>query len=156
MIKIRKFNNNDIDFIVDNWLGTVRLDGVFQNDTIEKIQKRISFWQEEKNEKGDVSLGFCIELDQKPIGIAWFTENIKGQLTYSLYIDVNFRGKGYGKQASMMIEQILKDKGFKIIKSSCRQDNVASAILHEKLGFKLTKKELSPNGTPMFRWEKEL
>ena len=155
-MEVRKFNKNDIEFIVGNWLGTDRLDGVFQNDTIEKIEKRITFWQQEKNDKGNVSLGYAIEYKERLIGVAWFTENIKGQLTYNLYLDVDYRGRGYGVQASKIIEEDLKKKGFKNLKSSCAQDNLASSKMHRKLGFKLVKEELSPNGTPMQRWEKEL
>ena len=155
MINLRKFTNKDIPYILENWVGTDKLDGAFKNDDQEKLEKRFSFWENETNAKGAKSFGFCIELD-KPIGAIWYTENTPNELTLSIYIDASFRGKGYGSQACKIAEESLKQKGFYVIKSSCRQDNFKSIKLHEKLGFELLKKELSPNGTPMIRWKKKL
>lgn len=151
---IRKFKTADILFVSKFWMGTDRLEGVFQNDSVDKILKRFSMWGSEKDEKGNAYIGFAIELNDRLIGLSWFTENIKGQLTFSMYLDVDYRGKGYGVEAYKIIEPLLIERGFNLIKSSCRQNNIASFKMHEKCGFDLIKSELSPNGTPMYRWQK--
>lgn len=156
MITVRKFNIDDMCFIVDKWLGTDRLDGIFQNAEKEKIEELISIWEKEVDDKGDFYLGFCIEKEGVPIGIIMLSENIKGIPTFGIAIDIDYRGRGYGKQASMLVFEELKQRGYKLLKSSCRQNNIASKKLHEKLGFQLIKSELSPNGTPMYRWEKRI
>lgn len=151
-IRLRKFNNNDIDFVVNNWVGTDKLDGFFKDRTKENLEKSFKKYEEEKS--GDRFLySYCIEFEGRPVGIIQFTEKYKDTPNLNLYIEDIYRNKGIGTNAFKLAKEILKLKGFDLITSSCRQDNVASVNLHKKLGFELIKSELSPNGTPMFRWQ---
>lgn len=151
-IRLRKFNNNDIDFVVNNWVGTDKLDGFFKDRTKENLEESFKKYEEEKS--GDRFLySYCIEFEGRPVGIIQFTEKYKDTPNLNLYIEDIYRNKGIGTNAFKLAKEILKLKGFDLITSSCRQDNVASVNLHKKLGFELIKSELSPNGTPMFRWQ---
>lgn len=150
-IILRKFNNNDIDFIMNNWVGTDKLNGFFKDKTKESLEDAFKKYDEEIS--GDRFLfSYCIELEGRPVGIIQFTEKYKGTPNLNLYIEDIFRNKGIGTKAFEYGKEILKLKGYNLITSSCAQDNFASVNLHKKLGFNLIKEELSPNGTPMFRW----
>ena len=154
-IKLRKFNKKDIDFVIENWVGTDKLDGFFKDRTRESLEESFKKYEEEKS--GDRFLfSYCVDLDGRPIGIIQFTEKYQGIPNLNLYIEDIYRNKGMGTKAFEIGKEIIKSKGFNYITSSCRQDNVASVNLHKKLGFKIIKEENSPNGTPMFRWENKI
>ena len=38
-IKLRKFNEKDIDFVMNNWVGTDKLDGFFKDKTREDLKE---------------------------------------------------------------------------------------------------------------------
>jgi len=151
-IVLRKFNDNDIDFVMNNWVGTDKLDGLFKDRTRESLEVSFKKYQEEKS--GDRFIySYCIELEFRPVGIIQFTEKYKGTPNLNLYIEDIYRNKGIGTKAFELGKEIIKSKGYKLITSSCGQNNIASVNLHKKLGFDMVKVELSPNGTPMYRWQ---
>ena len=154
-IILRKFNKYDVDFVMNNWVNTDKLDGFFKDKTRESLEESFEKYDLEKS--GDRFLfSYCIELNDRPIGVIQFTEKYQGVPNLNLYIEDMYRGKGYGTKAFELAKKIIKSKGFALITSSCRQNNLASVRLHKKLGFKIIKTENSPNGTPMFRWQIEL
>ena len=84
------------------------------------------------------------------------SENVENKLNLDVQIDEPYCGKGIAPKAFSMIQEIALSKGFKILTSSCTQDNLRSTAFHKKVGFALVKEELSPTGYPMYRWEKQL
>ena len=154
-IILRKFTDDDIDFVMDNWVGTDKLDGFFRDKTRESLKE--SFKKYEKEKSGDKFLySFCIDKDGRPVGIVQFTEKYENTPNLNLYIEDVYRNRGIGTKAFVLAKEIMKSKGFETITSSCVQSNQASVNLHKKLGFQVIKSELSPNGTPMFRWEMKI
>ena len=154
-IVLRKFNDNDIDFVINNWVGTDKLDGFFKDKTRESLKESFEKYDLEKS--GDRFLFcYCIDLEGRPIGVIQFTEKYKGIPNLNLYIEDIYRGMGFGSKAFQLVRKTIKEKGFSLITSSCMQNNHASVRLHKKLGFKIIKAENSPNATPMFRWQIEL
>ena len=151
-IKLRGFNEKDIDFVMNNWVGTDKLDGFFKDKTRESLKESFKKYQEEKSEDRFL-FTYCIEFENRPVGIIQFTEKYENTPNLNLYVEDVFRNKGIGTKAFELAKVIIKSKGFNLITSSCSQDNAASVNLHKKLGFELIKAENSPNGTPMFRWQ---
>ena len=154
-IKLRKFNENDIDFVMKNWVGTDKLNGFFKDKTKEGLKESFKKYHEEKS--GDKFLfSYCIETDGRPVGIIQFTEKYKNTPNLNLYIEDIYRNRGIGTISFELAKTIIKSKGFNIITSSCARNNLASISLHKKLGFQIIKVENSPNGTPMLRWQIKL
>lgn len=151
-LKLRKFNENDIDFIMNNWVGTDKLDGFFKDRTRESLKESFEKYKNEKS-GGRFLFSYCIEVEGRPVGVIQFTEKYSNTPNLNLYIEDVYRNKGIGTKAFKLAKEIIKSKGYNLITSSCRQDNIASVNLHKKLGFGLIKSELSPNGTTMYRWE---
>ena len=155
-ISLRKFNKTDIPFIMQNWVGANKVNPFFESANEEKLTEIFAMWEEEKLRNGNCHLVYCVLLDNRPVGLIGLTENIKEKFNLDLYIEDIYRGKGIGTQAFKLLENIAKQRGIATLTSSCTQANIASTNLHKKVGFNLIKAELSPNGTPMFRWQKDI
>jgi RimJ/RimL family protein N-acetyltransferase len=155
MVNLRKFAYDDIDFILKNWVNTDLLNGFFKNDDRESLEKRIDKYNSEKS--GEKFLfTYCIEFNGCPVGLLQFTEKYENTPNLNIYIEESKQKQGIGTKAFDTAKNIAKDKGFSCITSSCAKDNFKSVHFHNRVGFKLIKEELSPNGTPMLRWIYEL
>ena len=155
MVKLRKFTYEDIDFILSNWVESDQLSGYFKNCAREVLVQKITKYNEEKS--GDRFLfTYCIEFENKPVGLLQFTEKHAGIPNLNIYIEDDFQKRGIGSEAFELGKKIIKEKGFNLITSSCAKANFKSMHFHKKVGFELIKEELSPNGTPMCRWKYEL
>lgn len=152
LVSIRKFREDDVDFILNNWVGTDKLDGVFKTATKESIQEMIEYYsQGYKN--GKFMYGFCVETDGKIAGWMSFAEKEEGTPNFGIALDKAYRRKGVATRAFELAKNFLLEKGAKRITSSCAEDNTASEKMHQKLGFEEIKRELSPKGHPMIRWQ---
>ena len=150
-IDIVEFDKDIIDYILKFWESD-RIKTMFQNKTENELQK----WLDDLNNIELIDITRCIVLDDKPIGLISLHEkniNEKGKLNLDIFIQPSFQGKGIAKMAFDKIIKIAKDKGFKLITSSCAKSNIASERLHKKLGFILLKEELNNSGNLMCRWE---
>ena len=160
MVTIRKFVINDIEFVLNNWVGTDKLGGYWKDATKESLTKSFADWDSEIDIQGRPRVKYCIEITENgrkiPVGVIYYSYNEEGCLTYNIFIDENYRGKGYAVQATKLAEEKLKEKGIKIVKSSSFHKNIASINLHKKVGFVLIKQEINPAGNLMYRWEKHL
>lgn len=155
MLRIRKFKESDIKFVLNNWVEKNKLEGFFKDKSEKDL--RMSFKKYEEEKSGDKFLfSYCIDLDGRPIGIIQFTEKYENIPNLNLYIEDVYQNQGYGCQAFELAKKLLKEKGYNLITSSCTQENIPSIKMHKKLGFNLIKSEKSPNGTPMHRWEKKI
>lgn len=152
-IKIRKFKNSDIDFILNNWANTDKLAGIFKNTTREKLEQNIEEFDAEKTADEVKLFVYCIECENRPVGMISMTEKYPNKINFGIAIEDIYRGKGIATKAFEIIKQMMIEKGYQNFTSSCRQDNIPSVNMHKKFGFKIVKEELSPNGTPMYRWE---
>lgn len=160
MVTIRKFDNQDIDYILSNWANTFRLSGYWKTATKEKLTESFKSWENEKDDQGRPRVKYCIEAEIEnkkiPVGVIFYSYTIDGKLTFNIYIDERYRKNGIAVSATKLAEEKLKEKGITKVYSSSYYKNTPSVELHKKLGFKFIKEEYSPNGNLMFRWEKEL
>lgn len=68
----------------------------------------------------------------------------------------HFRNKGYGLKSLELAYSLAKNLGFDKVTAGIREENVASQKLHDKLGFKFIKKDISKNGNTLLFYEKNL
>lgn len=142
-VSLREFNEMDASFIVS------RLDWLAKNE--EEAKAVIQEFRDDNKYNARVIL--C---DGKASGYIALNEKEEGDVRFGIFIIEEMRGKGVATKAYPLIEKIVYDKGYRIVTSNCAQANIASKKMHEKLGFVCVKAELSPNGTPVYRWRKEL
>lgn len=107
-----------------------------QNWTVETAVARVSELFS-KNPK----LCFCLELDEKVIGILLCDKYRyeKGSYLYfsEFALSKEFQGKGFGSKALQFIENFAKKNGFAAISINTREKGKA-IHLYEKFGFKRT------------------
>ena len=148
MILLRKFEKDDLDFIVKNFSY------YFKEETREFIASTLDEWISSGGDK--IRFARCIMLDNTPIGIISISEKERGVAGFGIAILEQYRNRGYATMAFNLAKEEVKKLGITMIKSSCAYDNEASAKLHEKLGFYLAKIETNQAGNKMKRFELRL
>lgn len=141
-VTLTKFKIENAEFVQHNFPY------YFKDSSIENIEQAIKNWEN--------TLAFCINYNNKPIGIISLSERSSTELSFGIAIIEEFRGQGLAEIAFEKISHLAKENGFQKIISSCSSQNRASKRMHEKLNFKLIKEEINPAGNKMCRWEKFL
>jgi ribosomal protein S18 acetylase RimI-like enzyme len=76
------------------------------------------------------------------VGVIWMRANFdrptKSGFIFELYIEERFRGKGYGKQAMLLIEEKARELGLKSIGLHVFASNQVARNLYECIGYQST------------------
>lgn len=85
---------------------------------------------------------FTVYDDGTPVGVIWMKANlerpIKSGFIFELYIDESQRGKGYGKQAMLLIEEQARALGLESIGLHVFAVNEVARNLYERVGYEVT------------------
>lgn len=85
---------------------------------------------------------FTVYDDGTPVGVIWMKANlerpIKSGFIFELYIDESQRGKGYGKQAMLLIEDQARALGLESIGLHVFAVNEVARNLYERVGYEVT------------------
>jgi ribosomal protein S18 acetylase RimI-like enzyme len=85
---------------------------------------------------------YSIYEDDEAVGVIWMRAEmerpIKSGFIYDLRVDEKFRGKGYGKQAMLLIETKAHELGLKSIGLHVFGYNTVARNLYEGLGYETT------------------
>ncbi len=81
------------------------------------------------------------------VGLIWLRANVdrptKNGFIFELYVDENQRGKGYGKQAMLLIEEKARELGLKSIGLHVFGSNKVARNLYESVGYETTSVNMS-------------
>ncbi|NJC98170.1 MAG: GNAT family N-acetyltransferase [Anaerolineales bacterium] len=81
-----------------------------------------------------------VETNQR-VGIIWLNAQTESPrptgFIYDIEMDVSFRGKGYGKQAMLAIEEKARELGLKSIGLHVFAHNAVAKGLYEKIGYQV-------------------
>ncbi len=78
------------------------------------------------------------EMDNKKIGLLWVQVKDQKAFIYDFIIDDSFRGKGYGKQALIALDEKLRSISVQSIGLHVFGDNHTAQELYKKMGFRIT------------------
>lgn len=85
---------------------------------------------------------FTVYDDGTPVGVIWMKANlerpIKSGFIFELYIDESQRGKGYGKQAMLLIEEQARALGLESLGLHVFAVNDVARNLYERVGYEVT------------------
>lgn len=94
----------------------------------------------------DQYLYSIVDDSDNKIGVLWVQVKDQKAFIYDFVIDEAFRGKGYGKQALIAMDEKLKSMNVKSVGLHVFGDNITAQELYKKMGFQITgihmKKEL--------------
>ena len=94
----------------------------------------------------DQYLWSLIDEDSSKIGVLWVQVKDQKAFIYDFVIEETFRGKGYGKQALMAMDEKLKAMNVESVGLHVFGDNIIAQELYKKMGYQITgihmKKEL--------------
>jgi len=81
------------------------------------------------------------------VGLIWLRANVdtplKDGFIFELYVDEKQRGKGYGKQAMLLIEEKARELGLKSIGLHVFGSNKIARNLYEAVGYQVTSVNMS-------------
>jgi ribosomal protein S18 acetylase RimI-like enzyme len=81
------------------------------------------------------------------VGLIWLHANIdsptRDGFIFELYVDENHRGKGYSKQAMLLIEEKARELGLKSIGLHVFGSNQIARNLYEAVGYEITSVNMS-------------
>ena len=89
--------------------------------------------------------------EDQAVGIIWMRANVnrptKSGFIFELWVDERFRGKGYGKQAMLLIEEKAREMGLQSIGLHVFAYNDVARSLYEKLGYEASSLNMKKNIT---------
>jgi ribosomal protein S18 acetylase RimI-like enzyme len=74
----------------------------------------------------------------KKLGVLWVNIENNQAFIYDFRIDDEYRGKGYGKQALMALDQKLQSMSVQSVSLHVFGDNITAQELYKKMGFEIT------------------
>ena len=125
MILLRNFEKEDASKLQEN--GYCDL-------SREQIEDLICDWCK-KQFDGKYFEMFAIVSDGKIVGTVSLYQHSSEVISIGPEVFLEYRRKGFAKDAMIRACQIAKEKGFKIVSQQVRTDNEASIALHCSLGF---------------------
>jgi ribosomal protein S18 acetylase RimI-like enzyme len=84
-------------------------------------------------------LVYVLEAEGEPVGNLWLCEREdsfqKGMFVYNIWIDEQYRGRGYGKEAMLLAEEEARRRGIDKISLNVFGGNTAARGLYSSLGY---------------------
>ena len=155
MVEIRNFNNNDVRFIYDNWAENSDWKGCkFDKDKLEILSQINEFNTKKFDNKYFEQ--FVIVFNECLVGMISLLEQNKEEVSVNVFVDEKFRRQGIATNAYKLIENIAKEKGYKILSASVSEENYVSKNMHIKFGFKKIDENINKFGENQIKFIKNL
>lgn len=112
-----------------------------ETEALEKSRRKIERLLPEGLQSQDHYLYTLYDSDQ-PVGMIWLKANmdrpVKSGFIYDVYIDEQQRGKGYGKELMLLIEEKARELGLKSIGLHVFAYNNVARKLYETVGYEVS------------------
>ena len=155
MVGIRNFNNNDVKFIYDNWAENINWGGCkFDKDKLEILSQINEFNLKKFNNKYFEQ--FVIVYNNILVGMISLLEKTKSEVCVNIYVHEPYRRKGFATKAYRLIEDIAKQKKYKILSAYVAQENHISKNMHIKFNFSKVNEVVNKFGENQVKYIKEL
>ena len=153
MVKLVKMQQEDLVPYLERGIREYAEDHVRNGnwtaaESLEKSKKEFQNLLPEGVNSKDQFLYSIVDEAENKIGLLWVQVKDHKAFIYDFIIDESVRGKGYGKQALMAMDETLKSMDVESVGLHVFGDNVTAQELYKKMGFGITgmhmKKKLKP------------
>ena len=93
---------------------------------------------------------FALMLDRRQIGYAGFRIDEDALFLSKLYIQKEFRGRGFSHVVLQTAEQLAQQHDKSVIRLTCNKNNANSLAVYKKIGFEIARKEKTDIGNGFF------
>lgn len=95
-------------------------------------------------------LYFALILDHRQIGYASFRIDDDALFLSKLYIQKEFRGRGFSHTVITYAEKLAREQAKPVIRLTCNKNNVSSLAVYKKIGFEIIREEKADIGSGFF------
>lgn len=95
-------------------------------------------------------LYFALILDHRQIGYAAFRIDDDALFLSKLYIQKEFRGRGFSHAVITYAEKLAREQAKPVIRLTCNKNNVSSLAVYKKIGFGIVREEKADIGSGFF------
>jgi RimJ/RimL family protein N-acetyltransferase len=152
MVKLETIQEEDFERFLERGIREYAEDHVrngnwLSEGALERSKKEFEHYLPDGIHSKDQYLYSIINDESNKIGVLWVQVKDQKAFIYDFVIDEAFRGKGYGKQALIAMDEKLKSMNVESIGLHVFGDNITAQELYKKMGFQITgihmKKELN-------------
>lgn len=143
MVKLEPIQQEDFDRFLERGIREYAEDHVRNGDwpaegAIERSRKQFEHYLPDGIHSVNQYVWSIIDDHNQKIGVLWVQVREQKAFIFDFIIDEAFRGKGYGKQALMAMDEKLQSMKAESVALHVFGDNVAAQELYKKMGFEVT------------------
>ncbi len=143
MVKLAPIQQEDFERFLEHEIGAyanahVKNGNWAPEGALEKSRKEFESLLPDGINSKHQYLWSILDEDDNKIGVLWVQVKDQKGFIYDLIIDEAFRGKGYGKQSLMAMDEKLKAMNVESVALHVFGDNVTAQELYKKMGFEIT------------------
>jgi ribosomal protein S18 acetylase RimI-like enzyme len=143
MINLEPIQQEDFDHFLERGIREYAEDHVRNGNwpvegALERSKKEFEQYLPEGIHSKDQYIYSIVDENENKIGILWVQVRDGKAFIYDFAIDEAFRGKGYGKQALVAMDEKLKSMNVESVGLHVFGDNVVAQELYKKAGFQIT------------------
>jgi ribosomal protein S18 acetylase RimI-like enzyme len=151
MITLEPIQQEDFDRMIDTEIRGYAEEHVRNGNwpaegALERSKKEFEALLPDGIHTKDQYLWSLLDEDSSKIGVLWVQVKDHKAFIYDFVIEEAFRGKGYGKQALIAMDEKLKAMNVESVGLHVFGDNITAQELYKKMGYQITgihmKKEL--------------
>jgi ribosomal protein S18 acetylase RimI-like enzyme len=151
MITLEPIQQEDFDRMIDTEIRGYAEEHVRNGNwpaegALERSKKEFDALLPDGIHSKDQYLWSILDEDSNRIGVLWVQVKDQKAFIYDFVINEAFRGKGYGKQALIAMDEKLKAMNVESVGLHVFGDNITAQELYKKMGYQITgihmKKEL--------------
>jgi ribosomal protein S18 acetylase RimI-like enzyme len=143
MVKLQPLQQEDFERFLAHGIRNYAEDHVRNGDwpaegALERSRKEFERYLPDGIQSKDQYLYAITDDGENKLGVLWVQIKDRKAFILDFEIDETFRGKGYGKQALLAMDEKLKSMDVESVRLHVFGDNIVAQELYKKVGFQVT------------------
>jgi len=143
MITLETIQQEDFDRMIDTEIRGYAAEHVRNGNwpaegALERSKKEFDALLPDGIHSKDQYLWSILDEENNKIGVLWVQVKDQKAFIYDFVVDESFRGKGFGKQALLAMDEKLKSMNVESVGLHVFGDNITAQELYKKMGYQIT------------------